>query len=180
MNCDICHRQSATIHIQEIINGARKSVHLCGDCAARKNLSTQVLRDFTVSEFLSTFSELAEKLPGAKAEETVYPDISCGSCGTSAQDFQESGTLGCPECYDAMAIVLEDMLEELHRDTTHIGKPPRAGERPSQASLNDAPMVNLQIDLLRRELQDAVTVEDYERAAHLRDEMTTLTREQAV
>ena len=36
MLCEICHKNEATIHIQEIIGGQKKSMHLCSSCAAAK------------------------------------------------------------------------------------------------------------------------------------------------
>ena len=36
MLCEICKKNEATIHIQEIIGGQKKSMHLCSSCAAAK------------------------------------------------------------------------------------------------------------------------------------------------
>ena len=36
MLCEICNKNEATIHIQEIVGGKKKSLHLCSACAAAK------------------------------------------------------------------------------------------------------------------------------------------------
>ena len=37
MLCEICGKNEATIHIEEITDGKSKTLHLCGECMAKNS-----------------------------------------------------------------------------------------------------------------------------------------------
>ncbi|MEM9083749.1 MAG: UvrB/UvrC motif-containing protein [Planctomycetota bacterium] len=78
--------------------------------------------------------------------------------------FRETGLLGCPACYRAFEKHLSPLLERAHDGgINHIGKvPARAGTSIDRQQ---------RIALLRRQLDEAITAEEYERAAAVRDEL---------
>ena len=39
MLCQICKANPATIHIQEIVNGQTNTLHICAECAKKRNLA---------------------------------------------------------------------------------------------------------------------------------------------
>lgn len=175
MDCDICSSRVASIHIQEIINGQRRALHLCAECAAERQVGQHALKDFTLADFLSSFAGLADELPAAEAPE--YPKLTCPECGLKTTDFQESGSFGCPSCYQAFEEILEDLLPAMHREPQHVGKTEAVSTTPrSEAApaATGARALKLQAEVLKRELADAIAVENYERAADLRDEISRL------
>ena len=72
--------------------------------------------------------------------------------------------MGCPSCYQAFARQLDVLLARTHEGATeHHGKIPSntgSGEQHQQ-----------QLMRMRKRLDEAVEAEDYELAAHLRDEI---------
>jgi protein arginine kinase activator len=66
--------------------------------------------------------------------------------------------LGCENDYEAFQQELIPLLENIHGDTRHAGKIPR------RRGISQKDLVTL-----RKRLQQAIQVEDYEAAAQLRD-----------
>jgi len=82
-------------------------------------------------------------------------------CGITFFDFRSKGRLGCSHDYVCFEKELEPLLVNIHGETTHVGKRP-------QASPTDTDRLT-DLIRLRKELKTAVTGENYELAAHLRD-----------
>jgi len=105
-------------------------------------------------------SAVEEGTPAAVAE------IKCPRCGFTQADFKKTGRLGCTACYAAFAEPLEPLLKSMHKDTKHVGKVPQALRQGQERSKH--------LDALQEELQQAIAVEDFERAAVLRDQIKRL------
>lgn len=160
MKCDNCNN-TATVHLTEIKNGKKLEKHLCEQCAAKiEGLS---LKSHTpINELLTNFV-LAHS--GAAQQKTPV----CEQCGISWVEFRQSGLLGCEKDYDHFDGELTAMAQRMHDGATHhIGKQPKR-----RRSGSAAPMAS-HLAKLKRELAKAVEVEDYERAAMLRDEIRHL------
>ena len=79
------------------------------------------------------------------------------------QDFKKTGRFGCPACYDAFSSVIEPILDNMHKGTTHVGTiPRRALERRSLYE---------RLTKLETDLDQAIKSERYEDAARFRDEI---------
>jgi len=90
-------------------------------------------------------------------------EIKCPRCGFTQADFKKSGRLGCPECYKTFAEGLEGLLKTMHKGTRHAGKVPEAlRESREQAD---------RLKALQKKLAKAIDDENFEQAAHLRDEI---------
>jgi len=165
MLCDQCLKNQATVHMTTFVNGQVKTVHLCSQCAARKKGSV-VIPWFSFNDFLSAFYDEDE---GA--------DVVCEGCGTTLASFKKEGRLGCAQCYKTFESSITPILKSIHMNTRHTGKHP--GERVSvepgkEAEASEAEQHKEQ---LKKELLHAVSVENYEEAARLRDEITLLEKE---
>ncbi len=163
MLCDICKKNEATIHIQEIVGGQKKSVHLCSECAAARNEAGGM--DFGPFNLAG----LLYKLTGEKSdpEDSAQPGAVCNVCLWSEKQLKETGRLGCGNCYKVFAPMLADVLKNMHNGSVHIGKQP-SGNGNELAGLHS------KLAKLQKELRETVEVEDYERAAELRDEINEL------
>jgi len=162
MMCDECGIRPATIRLTTIVNGEKRDRNLCSECLARSQ------------HFKQDFSTLAGRLNGlldalksgiAKSEESV-PDISCSRCGTTYEQFRKTGLLGCAQCYNDFREPLEAMMSRTHGRTQHAGRAPGSADQ----SLS----VKLKIEKLRQDLSKAISEEEYETAAELRDEIRKL------
>ncbi|OGV51911.1 MAG: hypothetical protein A2X49_01950 [Lentisphaerae bacterium GWF2_52_8] len=173
MLCKICQKNPATIHIQEIINGEKKSLHICAECAAKKSKDDPLLQGFNIAEMLYS---LSSQIPPASIQEdekkdeapsSQVPVPSCKVCGWDALRFRKSGRLGCAHCYEVFKDVLGPALNNMHRGTLHVGKQ-LGGQH------NKSGKLLLRIMGLQKELDEFVRREEYEKAAELRDKISVL------
>jgi protein arginine kinase activator len=110
---------------------------------------------FSLGKLLSSFFEEPQQVR-QKSDE-----LKCDRCGLTFPRFTETGRFGCSNCYDAFKGQLDPMLRRIHGKTYHVGKVPhRSG---SEIRLRN------EINRLKRELQEAINAEEYERAAVIRD-----------
>lgn len=142
----------ATLHITEVMGeGQFDELHLCEQCA---------------NKYLYEGPKFAKSSPTSESEEGVVSSNVCPACGIKFVDFRNSGRLGCPHDYDAFRDELVPLLENIHGEVKHCGKTPR---RHPQSKERLSELVGL-----RNQLKQAVTKEDYEEAAKLRDKIKHL------
>ncbi len=155
MLCNVCQKKAATVHLTEIVDEKIVELHLCQDCAQSK--SSLVQEHFNLSDFLGGFVD----------EDTEKSRrIKCKECGLNYYDFKKKGRLGCKNCYRDFRPLLLPLLKRIHGSTQHQGKSP-------QSSKKEAP-VNFRINGLKQELKKAIELEEYEKAADLRDQIKKL------
>ena len=152
--CDKCGKP-ATIYLTEIVSGEKTEKHLCEDCAAEEG--------FTIKASVP-ISQLLEDFILQTAGDMDETELTCEVCGMTFSQFRQSGQLGCPNDYDAFEKAMVTLLDRAQGGATqHIGKVPNrtGGDQKKQNS----------ILRLRAQLKGAIAVEDYERAAILRDQI---------
>ncbi len=155
MECENCGEREASIHLTQVVNDQMSTFHLCDSCAAAKGLEPGVQSgNALLTDFLAQMGKGIGPTPTTGA---------CPFCATTLADLKRTGRLGCPECYGHFQQQLRGLLRKLHGGTQHAGKLYRA----DPADLDRA----THLAELRRGLQQAVTTEDFERAASLRDQI---------
>lgn len=177
MLCE-CGLREATIHEVTITNGVRVERHLCEQCAQKQGFPLH--QQAPVSEILAKFVSKQ----GLKASPVVGPrqptPAQCPQCGLTFAAFKSTELLGCPTCYEAFEIPLSPLLERTHEGGTHhVGKVPKRaleasrlrGPEAMEKLLGGLAERQARIGTLRKQLEDAVKGEQYERAAQLRDEI---------
>ncbi len=171
MKCDKCDKQ-AVVHLIEIHDGQKVEKHLCEEHAVAEGVQVKV-SNAPINELLEKFV-LKHSGEGESSGESppAATDLVCGDCGMTYTEFRKAALLGCPTCYAAFDGPLMPLLERAHAGgTQHLGKVPRRtgfDERRQHRLMQ-----------LRRELDDAVAGEQYERAARLRDEVRQMEAEPA-
>lgn len=162
--CDHCENE-ATVHEVMIRSGQKVEKHLCESCAREEGIAAQ--SQAPIADLITKF--VISQAVGEKAQSKTGV---CPSCGMSFNDFRQHGLLGCPECYTAFEKSLGPMIERAHEGATHhIGKSPkRAGGCADRQQ---------RIVLLRKQLNEAIIAEQYERAASLRDQLLHVEKEPA-
>ena len=153
MKCDVCEKREATALITMIVNGKKSMRRLCQLCVRRMQSG---------DAYATTMAVLATMEP-ADAE------ITCPVCGMKASDFQRTGRVGCAMCYDAFSGVMSPLFTRISaapkKEDETPAEEPQASEKESQ------------IKALREEMFAAVSAEEYERAAQLRDTIRRLESE---
>ena len=157
IKCDICDNQ-ATVHLIEIQSGEKVEKHLCEEHAVQEGVAVKV-QNAPINELLEKFV-----LKHSGSSEAKPSSVACQGCGLSYEEFRKSGLLGCPECYSAFETVLTPLLERAQEGASeHVGKV------PVHAGADEVRQQRMR--RLRRELEEAVAGEQYERAAVIRDQL---------
>lgn len=164
MVCSNCGAEEAVIHLTQIVNNEMKTLHLCERCAAQKGVEgSTVPENFPLSNLLAQMGGSSPSSDPA-GEGSGGP---CPFCGLTFKGFRDSGRLGCPHCWSTYEQHLRGLVRRVHGSSQHMGKvylspDPSASEREKR------------LEGLRRKLRRAVEMEDFERAAELRDEIRSL------
>jgi protein arginine kinase activator len=167
MKCQKCDR-AATFHITDLIDGEPNELHLCEECAQAFLTPSQE----EASEMMPAMAGLlAQHLAvGETADELARLDQrACPVCGITFLQFRKQGRLGCPHDYVFFEKELEPLLVSIHDNTQHIGKVPKRCPHGADQQT--------QLIRLRREMKEAVSGEEYERASELRDKIRTIEAE---
>lgn len=185
MKCDNCDNE-AVVHEVVIKGGKKIEKHLCQQCAKGEGVVIQAVQT-PITKLLSQY--IAAQGAASKSEAAAC----CPACGTTYGQFRHAGVLGCPLCYQAFEAQLSPLLQRAHEGGTHhVGKAPirrpqrppapghpsspahaATGEQPPPAA---KPVVDdierrQRVAMLRKRLEQAVSLEQYEKAARLRDEI---------
>jgi len=164
MKCQKCNKP-ATQHIVILTGPAAQELHLCAE-HAREYLTQPAVPGASVGSLVSALSKgLPKQMSLNKAAEELreLDQQTCPICGISFHDFRSRGYLGCPHDYDFFNKQIDAFILNIHGAHEHTGKVPV--RKPG----------NIQERMLlikfRRDLDDAVQYEDYERASKLRDKI---------
>ena len=154
MLCESREKNEATIHYAEVIDGALKKMNICEECAKKKGIG-----------FTSSFSfvDLLGGLSDVSAVEEKEDQITCSQCELSYGEFKKKGRLGCAQCYETFKKGLEPLLEAIHKSSYHVGKVPKGIE----SSISNI----AKLRKLKDDLKTAITSENYEKAAKIRDDI---------
>lgn len=156
MLCNVCKENEATVHLTQMIEGKIKKVDLCETCSKSKGVDDPT--GFSLADLLLGLGAAQESEPAVAGS-----DLSCPQCGHTQADFKKSGRLGCPRCYEVFREGLEGLLKSMHKGTKHVGKVP--------LSLQENRTMKERLKALQGKLEAAVSREDFESAAMLRDEI---------
>lgn len=164
MFCDECKEKPATVHLTQMFNGKTVETHLCEACATKKGA---MIFDgkFSIPNLLGSFLGHNLSIQGLPSA----PRVSCPNCGMDFNDITHTGKLGCAECYSAFEEALEPTLRRIHGNSQHIGKIPSRG--------GGKVLIKKKIEEMKGLLQEAVSKEQYEKAAEIRDSIKELEKQ---
>lgn len=164
MQCNICGKKKATVHLTEIVDEQVSEMHLCEDCAREK--SAQMEQQFGLADLLAGLADF-----GKQVKDIEKVKLECPTCGLNYDDFKKFGRLGCSECYLAFREHLGSLLKKIHGSHLHLGKTPQTFKKiegPKVETLRD----------FKIQLQEAIQGEDFEKAAELRDKIRSLEKKE--
>jgi protein arginine kinase activator len=159
VQCDICGKREATVHLTEIVNDKVTKLHLCEECAKEKG--TEMEEHFGLSDLLAGLADL-----GMPVKPEVAETIKCPNCSFTYQDFKKLGRVGCGECYEEFKKQLLPIIKRIHGSDRHVGKVSlRVGKTVKDAK---------SIQELQVKMEKAIQSEEFEEAARLRDKIREL------
>ena len=159
MTCQNCGKKDANTHIKRMIGGRVQELHLCGECAA--GLGYQNVFEGTGLHIGDLIGGMFDYGGGHGRELPKTPEQRCPFCGGSFSDFVNIGKAGCSKCYDTFYSRLLPSLQRIHGKTQHGGKIPKNAHVVLQKEI--------QLSTLKRQLNEAVASQEFEKAAELRD-----------
>ena len=164
MQCQECGSETATVHVKRREGDEESSLHLCRSCAQKLGWHDP-LEDakFPLAHFIS--SMMQDMTSGTFRERAADSGARCAECGLSFQDFSRTGRLGCGHCYESFRTSMEELLRRIHGNTRHRGRRPESAPKARPSSESST------LRQLKADLDRAVAGEDFERAAHLRDQI---------
>lgn len=193
MKCDAgCDwGEEASIFFSYIEDNKVIKVNLCKYCANEKGVD-----DPTGYSLIDLMQGMGEESSSGKKQSKTN-ELTCEACGFTQTDFKKTGRFGCAHCYEVFNEGLESLLEAMHKNTEHIGKVPSFvgkstppvsekmeiietpefdfGESDELDILDVAETTpESAVALLRDKLDIAISEEDYEEAAKIRDEIAKL------
>ena len=160
MKCQKCGADNANTHVKTIINGEFREYDLCSECA-RKLGYTNAFADFG-SDFSGLLGSFFTNVLPARTQATR-----CEFCGSTYPEIAKTGRVGCAHCYEVFADRLYPSIRRMHGNTTHCGK--NSGRQEAKETKPAEMTKEEKIADMKRQLDEAVREQNFERAAELRD-----------
>jgi len=158
MKCQHCEKP-ATFHITELTQpGGPVKVHLCEEHA--RIYLAQETEDSAPNALASLLAKQL-KLEQTAEQLATLDKKKCPVCGISFAEFRQAGRFGCAYDYVCFKEDLEPLLINIHGSLAHKGK------RPARSTGD--PGLQHRMLQLRRDMQEAISKERYERAGQIRD-----------
>ena len=187
MLCSNCGKREVEVFIKQVINHEVHNLNLCRTCAEEMGFVSQeapsITISFSLAEGEAQIPQKGKRSNTKEQRERAYDEITCASCGLQYAQFREGGILGCPACYEAFRFPLGALLQKEQGAESHWGGSsemfsdivvaPDAGRLASEERARFGHEAALK--RLRTELSEAVSCEEYERAAQLRDRIDKMT-----
>ncbi len=158
MLCQSCQKHPATVHQIEVDwdesnTPQTRTLHLCPTCAKAAGVPVPG----NVPSFPKVMGMLGKVLLSPQIIKTEGKSKACPACGWTLRDFRQTSRFGCPQDYEVFAEFVNELLERIHGTSEHPTSPEAA-----------------ELAGLQKTLADAVSREDYEEAARIRDRINTL------
>jgi protein arginine kinase activator len=182
MLCDNCGKNEVEVLIRQVIDEEVKNLSLCRSCAEKMGFISPLIPSITISFSIGESPPKQRKIrkTQTKRREQSLESMCCPTCGSNFSSFRETGILGCPDCYEAFRAPLGIFLHKTQGAESHWV----ASDAFSEIGVTDGNhQMNIVVEKeetkgnitrLRLEMNEAISREDYERAAQLRDILAPL------
>lgn len=163
MICDMCKLNEAKVSVEQVADGVTKNIYLCPACSQRLGFGM----------FSETIDISITKILGDKDNDDGRKSEQCPVCGLSFREIESKKMIGCPECSSFFKAEIMEILGKKKKNLNYSGF---IADDSSPKNLFE----NNNSEELLEELRKAVQIEDYERAAALRDEIKALDKKHDV
>lgn len=170
MICENCKQRPATVTVTMTKDNQRVEKHYCEVCSSKHDFAqaSSHSKALSIEDIFSSWFGIptwSADAPNAKDEKEA--PVQCEECGMTYEQFLHEGKFNCSNCYDQFHALLPTVFKRLHNGATeHTGKIP--------TGLNTSYKIKKQIESLREQMKQAVQIEEFEKAASLRDEAKAL------
>jgi len=169
MLCQDCQKEEPTVHLTQIINNKKVVLDLCKSCAETRGFQSPFENTaFPLADIVTGMMGFGKSIDKTKMGKKAEMSNRCPSCGLSFSDLGKVGRFGCGQCYATFNVELSDLLRKIHGSSEHRGKFP-VGTADSMKPIKKERK-------LRDDLKKAIEVEDFEKAANLRDKINELSQ----
>ena len=177
MLCQNCGKNEANVRYTQVINGVRKELNLCSDCARKLGVDRiDIPMDFTsfLGDFFNDYAE-SSLLPSFSID-----NVKCKTCGMSYNDFIDTGMFGCSDCFETFQDRIDPIIKKIQGSNRHVGRlakeiDNKIGNEHKEVKKSEENNVNEnKLEKLQEELKEAIKEERYEDAAKIRDEIKKL------
>ena len=187
MKCENCGNNEANVRYTQIINGVKKEMHLCEECARELGIGADLSFNMSM-DIPSFFGEIFDEYNNLNllpSFGTTLKEEKCNKCGMTYDEFASTGRFGCPSCYDIFSYRLDPILKSIQGNNRHVGRKSRTidsgivkkmeeQKEELKTKVQEKVKEKDKISELKNNLKKAVKEERYEDAAKLRDEINSL------
>lgn len=161
MQCDYCDSK-ASVFFTQIIDGQSKKSSLCEKCATEQGVTDP--EGFLIGH-IQPVKQVKKPTPSQEpvSDATAANHPICPGCGFAFDDLKKTGRLGCSQCYQFFRNEIKHSLGGMHKGVCHHGRVPEG--------MLEAFEKRQQLEKLQIAMDEAISNEDYEKAAALRDEI---------
>lgn len=174
MLCELCHKnEAAGVLHRKGPDGEDEELYVCKQCLdgdkSQKARSGNVKPTIITADgseppaFVKNFLDAAVGLIEGVADGKMGKARKCRVCGSTWEKIKETKSMGCPDCWTMFGNELKEEFLSASYGPTHKGRmPEKSGDgKPS-------------IAFLEKELRDAVSRQDYRKAARIRKQLDEL------
>ena len=122
MLCENCGKNEANVRYTQIVNGVKKQMTLCEECAQKLGIDDMKFNmPINFSNFLGNFFDEYE-------EQSLLPNfiektqLECPKCKMNYNEFLENGKFGCDECYETFKEKIDPVIKNIHGANIHNGR----------------------------------------------------------
>ena len=122
MTCFNCGKNETNVRYTEIINGVKKEIVLCNNCASELgivDIDLSLPIDFSsyFGEFLNEYTD--ENFDAVLASSK---ELKCNQCNMTFSEFMDVGKFGCGNCYNVFDSKIEAVLKKIQGQSKHAGR----------------------------------------------------------
>ena len=177
-NCPLTGRpceKPRYFHITEVQNGKGISFDLCEDCLSAyigHGNDIQLKPTQSNQEVEHIVNELFQFILSDVKNQGITKK--CPQCNSSYAEIVKNGKVGCAKCWECFAEELDLVVKKAQCTAHHTGKVPKKWQKNQiQDQKNQIP-ISFRMKILDDLMQKAISNEEYEKAAKLRDVIKNL------
>lgn len=122
MKCQNCGEKESNFKYTQIINGVKKQMNLCTECARELGLDDINLNiPINFSNFLSDMFDVYSDNDLFLLND-FKNEINCPNCKMTYDEFLNDGKFGCEDCYDTFKNQIDILLKNIHGANHHVGR----------------------------------------------------------
>lgn len=182
MKCENCRNNEANVRYTQIINGVKKEMHLCDECARELGIGKDLSFNMSM-DIPSFFGEIFDEYNNLNLLPSFgnIREEQCNSCGMTYDEFSRIGKFGCQDCYNIFSDKLDPILKSIQGNNRHVGRKARTIDsnivkkmEEKKEQIKEKIHENDKVSELKNQLKKAIKEERYEDAAKFRDEINAL------